>query len=117
MAPPVSSAGSGPADGSAREVIRSCAIHRVQSRRVPALTGQIKVSVAMANPLRTALAMGGTGQLLNLHLHQALGSRRSFRAANRRRSSFFQKLTKGHDLVGHRWILGSVADSMTKPYR
>jgi hypothetical protein len=29
----------------------------------------------------------------------------------------FQKRAKGHDLVGHRWMLGSVAGSATKPYR
>jgi len=77
----------------------------------------VAVTVAMGNPLRTALAMGGAGQPLDLQLHQALGGEADHLAQEIGVGALFQKGTKSHHLVGHRWILGSVVGSATKPYR
>jgi hypothetical protein len=54
-------------------------------------------------------AMGGAGQPLDLQLHQALGSETDHLAQKIGVGALFQKRAKGHHLVGHRWILGSVA--------
>jgi hypothetical protein len=61
--------------------------------------------------------MGGPGQSLDLQLHQTLRGEADHLAQQIGVGTLFQKGTKGHDLVGHRWILGSVAGSATKPYR
>ena len=53
--------------------------------------------------------MGGAGQPLDLQLHQALGSEADHLAQKIGVGALFQKRAKGHHLVGHRWILGSVA--------
>src|SRR4029077_13668100 len=44
-----------------------------------------------------------------LQLHQALGSEADHFAQKIGVGALFQKRAKGHHLVGHRWILGSVA--------
>src|SRR6478752_1244451 len=69
----------------------------------------VPVAVALVDPLRAALAMGGAGQPLDLQLHQALGSEADHFAQKIGVGALFQKRAKGHHLVGHRWILGSVA--------
>jgi hypothetical protein len=66
-------------------------------------------AVALGNPLRAALAMGGPGQALDLQLHQALGGEADHLAQQIGVGALFQKRAKGHHLIGHRWILGSVA--------
>ena len=71
----------------------------------------------MVDPLRAALAVGGAGQPLDLQLHQALGGEADHLAQEVGIGALFQKRAKRHDLVGHRWILGSVVGSATKPYR
>ena len=53
--------------------------------------------------------MGSAGQPLDLQLHQALGSEADHLAQKIGIGALFQKRAKGHHLVGHRWILGSVA--------
>src|SRR5260370_20290030 len=63
----------------------------------------------MGKALRTTLAMGGTGQPFDLQLHQALGGKADHFAQQVGVGALFQKSAKVHHLVGHRWILGSVA--------
>src|SRR5947208_6111447 len=53
--------------------------------------------------------MGRAGQPLDLQLHQALGGEADHLAQQVGVGTLFQKGTKVHHLVGHRWILGSVA--------
>ena len=67
------------------------------------------VMTAGMSPLRTALAMGRAGQPLDLQLHQALGGEADHLAQQVGVGTLFQKGTKVHHLIGHRWILGSVA--------
>src|SRR5580692_12971472 len=82
----------------------------MRSSTVPACLPQpVPVAVALVDPLRAALAMGGAGQPLDLQLHQALGSEADHFAQKIGVGALFQKRAKGHHLVGHRWILGSVA--------
>jgi hypothetical protein len=51
--------------------------------------------------------MSGAGQPFDLQLHQALGGEADHLAQQIGVGALFQKRTKVHDLVGHRWFLES----------
>ena len=93
-----------------REVAALAQLGDAQLDRAGACLPQpVPVAVALVDPLRAALAMGGAGQPLDLQLHQALGSEADHFAQKIGVGALFQKRAKGHHLVSHRWILGSVA--------
>src|SRR3954465_7023834 len=77
----------------------------------------VAVAIALIDPLRIALAVGGAGQSRALQLHQTLGGKADHLAQQIGIGTLFQKSAKVHHLIGHRWVLGSVAGSATKPYR
>ena len=94
----------------AREVAAFAQLGDAQLHRAGArLPRPVAVAVALRDPLRTALAMGRAGQPLDLQLHQALGGEADHLAQQVGVGTLFQKGTKVHHLIGHRWILGSVA--------
>jgi hypothetical protein len=53
--------------------------------------------------------MGGTGHAFDLKGHQALGGEANHLPQQIGVGTLFQKRAKAHHLVGHRWILSSVA--------
>ena len=53
--------------------------------------------------------MGGTGHAFDLKGHQTLGGEANHLAQQIGVGTLFQKRAKAHHLVGHRWILSSVA--------
>ena len=80
-------------------------LHRAGTR----LPQPIAIAIALGDPLRTALAMGGTGHAFDLKGHQALGGEANHLPQQIGVGTLFQKRAKAHHLVGHRWILSSVA--------
>ncbi len=76
-------------------------------RAGPRLPRPVAVAIALGDPLRIALAMGGAGQTLDFQLHQALGGKADHLAQKIGIGALFQKRAKAHHVVGHRWFLES----------
>ena len=72
----------------------------------------LPVPIAIAVPLRQALgallAIGGTGELADLQLHQPLGGKADHLAQEVGVWSLLDQRPQAHHLVGHRWSLGQV---------
>ena len=67
----------------------------------------LPVAVALGQPLRVLLAIGRPGQAADLHLHQPLGGKADHLPQQIGVGGLLYERAQVHDLVGHRWFLGS----------
>ncbi len=74
----------------------------------PGLPVPIAVAVALRQPLGALLAIGRTGELADLQLHQPLGGKADHLAQQVGVRSLLDQRPQAHHLVGHRWSLGQV---------
>jgi len=68
----------------------------------PRLPGPLAVAVALGQPLVTAFAVAGTGQRLDLQLHQALGGKADHLAQEVGVGALPNQLLKSDPVLGHR---------------
>ena len=87
----------------AREVAPLPQLRDPQRYRAGArLPAALAVAVAMGDPLRRTLAMGGAGQPFHLQLHQTLGREADHLAQQIGVGALLQRPAQGHHVIGHR---------------
>ena len=79
------------------------------------LPGPVAVAVALSEPLRALLPIGGAGQRADLQLHHALGGEADHLAQDVGVGGLLHERAKVHYFVGHRQFLGCVGVSQPDP--
>lgn len=75
----------------------------------------VAIAVALSEPLRRTLAVGGAGLGANLQLHQSLGREADHLAQNIGVGGLLHERAKVHHLVGHRSVPRLRCESQTDP--